>query len=132
MLKITKFFQLEKQQKKLETKGIMVDVSQLRMEWEAARNGGRGGNNEPIEEHEIDVVGDDDDEEEEEENDDEDLAKTASASTAAMISSAAAATAAHVLKLRNNFSIDNLLAVRFQPQHICMLPDTGIQFKPTS
>ena len=26
----------------------------------------------------------------------------------------------------------DLLAVRFQPQHICMLPDTGIQFKPTS
>jgi len=52
--------QLEKQQKKLEAKGIMVDISQLRMEWEAARNGGKGGNNEPIHEHEIDVVGDDD------------------------------------------------------------------------
>ena len=38
----------------------MVDISQLRMEWEAARNGGKGGNNEPIHEHEIDVVGDDD------------------------------------------------------------------------
>ena len=56
-------FQLEKQQKKLESKGIHVDLSQLRKDWEAARNGGRGGNNEPIEEHEIDVVGDDSDNE---------------------------------------------------------------------
>jgi hypothetical protein len=116
--------QLEKQQKKLESKGIMVDVSQLRVEWEAARNGGRGGNNEPIEEHEIDVVGDDEEEEDDEEAETEDeLVKTAAAkessednNTAALISSAnaAAAATAHVLKLRNNFSIDNLLAVRFQ------------------
>ena len=42
--------QLEKQQKKLEAKGIMVDISQLRMEWEAARNGGKGGNNEHFDE----------------------------------------------------------------------------------
>ena len=52
--------QLEKQQKKLESKGIMVEIGQLRLEWEAARNGGKGGNNEPIADHEIDVVGDDD------------------------------------------------------------------------
>ena len=57
--------QLEKQQKKLEMKGIMVEISQLRLEWEAARNGGKGGNNEPIADHEIDVVGDDDSDSEE-------------------------------------------------------------------
>ena len=51
---------MEKQQKKLESKGIMVEIGQLRLEWEAARNGGKGGNNEPIADHEIDVVGDDD------------------------------------------------------------------------
>ena len=38
----------------------MVEIGQLRLEWEAARNGGKGGNNEPIADHEIDVVGDDD------------------------------------------------------------------------
>ena len=43
----------------------MVEISQLRLEWEAARNGGKGGNNEPIADHEIDVVGDDDSDSEE-------------------------------------------------------------------
>merc|ERR1712088_253151 len=57
--------QLEKQQKKLESKGVMVEIGQLRLEWEAARNGGKGGNNEPIADHEIDVVGDDDSDSEE-------------------------------------------------------------------
>ena len=56
---------MEKQQKKLESKGIMVEIGQLRLEWEAARNGGKGGNNEPIADHEIDVVGDDDSDSEE-------------------------------------------------------------------
>ncbi len=54
---------MEKQQKKLEAKGIHVELTQLRTEWEAARNGGKGGNNLPIEDHEIDVVGDDSDNE---------------------------------------------------------------------
>ena len=45
----------------------MVEISQLRQEWEAARNGGKGGNNEPILEHEIDVVGDDSDNEDQDE-----------------------------------------------------------------
>lgn len=89
--------QLEKQQKKLEAKGIIVELSQLRTEWEAARNGGRGGNNQPIEEHEIDVVGDDSDAE-----DDTELPPLPSPTSNA------------VFKLRNNFSIDNLLAVRCQ------------------
>jgi len=89
--------QLEKQQKKLEAKGIMVEISQLRQEWEAARNGGKGGNNEPILEHEIDVVGDDSDNE-----DQEDLEEQADLST-------------HSQKpLINAFSIDNLLASRYQ------------------
>ena len=61
----TFLFQLEKQQKKLESKGIVVEIGQLRLEWEAARNGGKGGNNEPIADHEIDVVGDDDSDSEE-------------------------------------------------------------------
>ena len=61
----TILFQLEKQQKKLESKGIVVEIGQLRLEWEAARNGGKGGNNEPIADHEIDVVGDDDSDSEE-------------------------------------------------------------------
>ena len=43
----------------------MVEIGQLRLEWEAARNGGKGGNNEPIADHEIDVVGDDDSDSEE-------------------------------------------------------------------
>ena len=43
----------------------MVEIAQLRLEWEAARNGGKGGNNEPIADHEIDVVGDDDSDSEE-------------------------------------------------------------------
>ena len=44
---------------------MMVEIGQLRLEWEAARNGGKGGNNEPIADHEIDVVGDDDSDSEE-------------------------------------------------------------------
>ena len=74
-----------------------MEISQLRQEWEAARNGGKGGNNEPILEHEIDVVGDDSDNE-----DQEDLEEQADLST-------------HSQKpLINAFSIDNLLASRYQ------------------
>ena len=90
------YFQLEKQQKKLEAKGIMVEISQLRQEWEAARNGGKGGNNEPILEHEIDVVGDDSDNEDQDDLDDQsDLSPQSQ-------------------KPLNAFSIDNLLASRYQ------------------
>ena len=71
-----------------------MEISQLRQEWEAARNGGKGGNNEPILEHEIDVVGDDSDNE-----DQEDLEEQADIST-------------HSQKPLNAFSIDNLLASR--------------------
>ena len=74
----------------------MVEISQLRQEWEAARNGGKGGNNEPILEHEIDVVGDDSDNE-----DQEDLEDQADLSS-------------HSQKPLNAFSIDNLLASRYQ------------------
>merc|ERR1711936_829687 len=88
--------QLEKQQKKLEAKGIMVEISQLRQEWEAARNGGKGGNNEPILEHEIDVVGDDSDTE-----DQDDLEDQSNLSPQSQ-------------KPLNAFSIDNLLASRYQ------------------
>ena len=90
---------MEKQQKKLEAKGIIVDISQLRQEWEAARNGGKGGNNEPILEHEIDVVGDDSD------NDDdlEDGAEREQLSPSSQSQ-----------KPVNAFSIDNLLASRFK------------------
>ena len=90
--------QLEKQQKKLEAKGIIVDVSQLRQEWEAARNGGKGGNNEPILEHEIDVVGDDSDNEDGEDIEDQEQINLQSQSQ----------------KPINAFSIDNLLASRYQ------------------
>lgn len=126
-----------------------MELSQLRQEWEAARNGGLGGNNAPIQDHEIDVVGDD-------ESDDEDEVSAASAAsggasppvstTSGGDSVSPPTVAAHhplllsqqhqrqphntfspalfgnsgggglattnVLKLRNNFSIDNLLAVR--------------------
>jgi hypothetical protein len=44
---------------------MMVELDELGMAWEAARNGGKGGNNEPIGDHEIDVVGDDDSDSEE-------------------------------------------------------------------
>jgi len=89
--------QLEKQQKKLEAKGIMVEIQQLRQEWEAARNGGKGGNNEPIHEHEIDVVGDDSDNEEEESSDRSELSPSQSQKP-----------------LNAAFSIDSLLASRYQ------------------
>ena len=94
--------QLEKQQKKLEAKGIIVDISQLREEWEAARNGGKGGNNEPIHEHEIDVVGDDSDTEDAEEHDGGkfDLEDRGDLSPQSQ-------------KPINAFSIDNLLASRY-------------------
>ena len=87
--------QLEKQQKKLEAKGIMVEIAQLRQEWEAARNGGKGGNNEPILEHEIDVVGDDSEGEEEAEPDTREPSLSPSSKP-----------------LPAAFSIDNLLASR--------------------
>ena len=80
----------------MEAKGIIVDISQLRQEWEAARNGGKGGNNEPILEHEIDVVGDDSDNEEELE--DQERSELSPQSQ----------------KPINAFSIDNLLASRYQ------------------
>jgi len=94
--------QLEKQQKKLEAKGILVDISQLRQEWEAARNGGKGGNNEPIHEHEIDVVGDDSDTEDQEdlEGSKFELEDRANLSPQSQ-------------KPINAFSIDNLLASRY-------------------
>lgn len=91
--------QLEKQQKKLEAKGIMVEIAQLRQEWEAARNGGKGGNNEPILEHEIDVVGDDSEGEEE--------AEDAAASDTREPSLSPSSK-----PLPAAFSIDNLLASR--------------------
>lgn len=96
-LKIFILFQLEKQQKKLEAKGIIVEIQQLRQEWEAARNGGKGGNNEPIHEHEIDVVGDDSDNEEEESSEHSELSPSQSQKP-----------------LNAAFSIDSLLASRFQ------------------
>ena len=98
-LKLFILFQLEKQQKKLEAKGILVEIQQLRQEWEAARNGGKGGNNEPILEHEIDVVGDDSDNDNEEEESSErsELSPTQSQKS-----------------LNAAFSIDNLLASRYQ------------------
>ena len=74
----------------------MVEISQLRQEWEAARNGGKGGNNEPILEHEIDVVGDDSDTE-----DQDDLEDQSNLSPQSQ-------------KPLNAFSIDNLLASRYQ------------------
>ena len=95
-LKIFILFQLEKQQKKLEAKGIIVEIQQLRQEWEAARNGGKGGNNEPIHEHEIDVVGDDSDNEEEEPSERPELSPSQSQKP-----------------LNAAFSIDSLLASRY-------------------
>jgi len=95
--------QLEKQQKKLEAKGIMVDISQLRLEWEAARNGGKGGNNEPIHEHEIDVVGDDDSDTEDQ--DDLEGSKFELEDRADL--------SPQSQKPINAFSIDNLLASRY-------------------
>ena len=128
---------MEKQQKKLEGKGITVELSQLRREWEAARNGGRGGNFEPIQEHEIDVVGDDESDGEEESDH---LSPspflpppagvslpfaslpTASPPFTSLPTTASPPLTSHspiaalsntgMLKLRNNFSIDNLLAVK--------------------
>ena len=73
-------------------------MSQLRQEWEAARNGGKGGNNEPILEHEIDVVGDDSDNEDGEDIEDQEQINLQSQSQ----------------KPINAFSIDNLLASRYQ------------------
>ena len=73
-------------------------MSQLRQEWEAARNGGKGGNNEPILEHEIDVVGDDSDNEDGEDIEDQEQINVQSQSQ----------------KPINAFSIDNLLASRYQ------------------
>ena len=74
----------------------MVEIQQLREEWEAARNGGKGGNNQPIHEHEIDVVGDDSDEEEES-SDRSELSPSQSQKP-----------------LNAAFSIDSLLASRYQ------------------
>ena len=65
---------------------------------EAARNGGKGGNNEPILEHEIDVVGDDSDNEDGEDIEDQEQINVQSQSQ----------------KPINAFSIDNLLASRYQ------------------
>lgn len=139
---------MEKQQKKLEAKGIHVELSQLRTEWEAARNGGKGGNNMPIEDHEIDVVGDDSDNEDDNSSVNGGMGGTAgdnSSNGSSIINrsppspftalsnnnftsiggispppgiTATSPTAFppvspfNILKLRNNFSIDNLLAVR--------------------
>lgn len=117
--------QLEKQQKKLESKGIMVEISQLRMEWEAARNGGKGGNNEPIADHEIDVVGDDDSDSEEASGDG---SKTDHCSSPLLSSPSLIfghhddeinqaqdlSEATSQMKSVNAFSIDNLLASRYR------------------
>ena len=116
--------QLEKQQKKLEMKGIMVEISQLRLEWEAARNGGKGGNNEPIADHEIDVVGDDDSDSEEASADgnklEERMSPLLSSPTLFFghqdeeVSQPAQQLTSHLLKPINAFSIDNLLASRYK------------------
>ena len=111
--------QLEKQQKKLEAKGILVELGQLRTEWEAARNGGRGGNNLPIEEHEIDVVGDDSDAEDDAEMTTTPLTTAPMSlvnnnSTTTPTPPIPVSTTSPFLKLRHNFSIDNLLAVKSQ------------------
>jgi len=104
--------QLEKQQKKLESKGIHVDLTQLRRDWEAARNGGRGGNNEPIEEHEIDVVGDDDsDHEDNEMSMQEDNIKS-EMKTELLDHQDHVQSLNHSIKTFNAFSIDNLLSSR--------------------
>ena len=151
-------FQLEKQQKKLEAKGIHVELAQLRTEWEAARNGGKGGNNLPIEEHEIDVVGDDSDNEDEGCTDTSSLNRSPPPSLGgvnnnSLLSSASPSPPRHgltspvttlgvggftsthlppfhphnLLKLRNNFSIDNLLAVKCQAANLIKQePDSSI------
>ena len=82
----------------------MVEISQLRQEWEAARNGGKGGNNEPILEHEIDVVGDDSDNDDDlDQEDARDQLSPSRQSPDSLQSSQ---------KPVNAFSIDNLLASR--------------------
>ena len=82
----------------------MVEISQLRQEWEAARNGGKGGNNEPILEHEIDVVGDDSDNDDDlEQEEARDQLSPSRASPDSLQTSQ---------KPVNAFSIDNLLASR--------------------
>ena len=102
-----------------------MEISQLRLEWEAARNGGKGGNNEPIADHEIDVVGDDDSDSEEASADG---AKTEERMSPLLSSPnlffghqdeevshpGQEITTSHLLKPINAFSIDNLLASRYR------------------
>lgn len=152
---------MEKQQKKLEAKGINVELSQLRTEWENARNGGKGGNNLPIEEHEIDVVGDDESDNEDDNssvnggyigmnctttdnsngsngrsppptspftalgNNNFSIGNNGGISpppgmtnTPTSFPSVSPFHPHNLLKLRNNFSIDNLLAVKFHQANL--------------
>ena len=117
----------------------MVEIGQLRLEWEAARNGGKGGNNEPIADHEIDVVGDDDSDSEETSADGSKLdllsersSPTSTATTILEQSSPLAynpvfevrsgeeqqvemvAKGGSQARMVNAFSIDNLLASRYR------------------
>ena len=118
---------------------MMVEIGQLRLEWEAARNGGKGGNNEPIADHEIDVVGDDDSDSEETSADGSKLdllsersSPTSTATTILEQSSPLAynpvfevrsgeeqqvemvAKGGSQARMVNAFSIDNLLASRYR------------------
>ena len=100
----------------------MVEISQLRQEWEAARNGGKGGNNEPILEHEIDVVGDDSDNDDDLDQEDtgrDQLSPSRQSSPDSLQSSQ---------KPVNAFSIDNLLASRrFKLESKAEIEETAIK-----
>jgi len=104
--------QLEKQQKKLMLRGISVDISQLRTDWEASRNGGMGGNNKPIQEHEIDVVGEEDSDRE----DSESIIHQDSIKKEMQISLLDQPFHHHSAKTFNTFSIDSLLSMKSEKQ----------------